>query len=1699
MKFKYTKSLQILLMLILVPPTETWSQVDKEFWFVAPEVSIDHRASGTIGGQPIYLNITTLDQAANITVSMPANTANFAPINLYLPANSTNRLDLTSRIAQVENMYREDYDPSIPGKNNKGILIQADQDITVYYESANPNNCDLFALKGKNALGSDFHLPFQTRFFNMSRSNWAAPAHSAFDVVFTEDDTYITIEVPSGQAVYNGAAGHEGTVRLGPFNKGETYAGVPAWRLNQNTRLSRYGNDRFGRSSADHLAGLRIRATNRTGTQLKRIAITLKDDSKKARIGGCYDLGGDQIVPLDIIGQEYIAMKGQLNEGWVNNDYSKPPAGWWERQETVYILATENNTNIYIDGGFVTTIDMGETYVRELINTYTHIRADKAIYVWQVTGLGCEMGGQILPAVDRCTGSKKVSFTRSVGGNNGRFYLNVLVRTGAEGGFTLNGMPSSLLEAGDFSNVTGTVHWKAARIGPLNASTIPVLQQSTIENSIDVFHVGIFNGGASTGTRCGYFSGFGDIPQINSAPQIAGPPVCAGNIILDVIGGGRYTTYQWYRNNQAMPGETNDTLIVSDPGRYKVTAVTTCGGVNTETFPSNEIDVLPCLNVIDTVATEGDPNVLVTIQLSHIMPGEDIDFEYETVDGTAQQGQDYTSTRGNASIPAGQQQIQIAVPLIQDLINEPDETVLFKINNSPKANILDSTAVITIRDDADPEPIMSFSDTIQVDENVPGAKLIIPFTLAQESGYLVSFNYTITDGTASHGSDYNVVQSGTISFPVGTKTQNLEIDILNDLIFEPGALPYEDFDINITNLQHASSVSSNIEVQIIDNEVIPNLNIANATGNEGTDLLFILVLDVMCSQNVQLDHEIFDIDATQGADYTFNATLSTHSIPANTLRDTIRIPLIDDGLSEGVEYFTFRFSNPVNAVLPIDPLNRTGTILDNTGMPMIYMLDVSVDEGGIMQFTVNISISNASPTNFEYFTSDATATAGNDYTAQATPASASIPANQSSILLSVPTIQDTEEEGNESFNINLRNASSNAQLIDSTAVGTIIDDDETPIAINDNFSIDEDASAPLTANVLLNDLGLGDAPITVFMQTNVRNGNLTLNPDGTFSYTPDPNFHGSDAFKYIVRDADGDRDEATVTITVNSVNDQPIAIDDNFGPIRERTHPSYSDLTGNVLTNDTGLGDSAYAVIVSAPSKGTVSLQGDGSFTYIPDPQEYGNDVFTYRLRDKDNEESGLGQVNITIDFYNDAAPVTNGETVSTNRGVPVTINILQNDTDIDGKSTIDIGSIVITDQPSKGTVSLDITTGLITYTPDPGQTNWDYIRYTVRDQKIGSEPVYTSNESAVSILITVNNQPPVAVCQDVNVYLDNTGKARMNASFIDGGSYDPNPSDAISFSIEGGIWKMFSCADIGIQNIELAVQDNNFSISTCNANITVLDTISPRVQSCPSDITQYTAPASLGEAINYSAPLFQDNCEGDNLTGTLVSGFTSGSSFGIGTTRIQYEYRDASNNGPAICAFDVNIIQDVDPPVVNCPANVQHKVNRTNNTYEIIGTSFDASATDNSGIQSLRHDYNGGGTTLDNVSLPIGNHTITWTAIDIYGNRATCSQQIEIQPAFIINFTSDRVNDIACEGDNITFSAQAIGGGVSYTYSYFIDLVDMTGPINQSSYTVPNPVNGQVIFVRVSNAAGFTYDSQAINVRVVKPPQTGPMYHLKN
>ena len=211
-------------------------------------------------------------------------------------------------------------------------------------------------------------------------------------------------------------------------------------------------------------------------------------------------------------------------------------------------------------------------------------------------------------------------------------------------------------------------------------------------------------------------------------------------------------------------------------------------------------------------------------------------------------------------------------------------------------------------------------------------------------------------------------------------------------------------------------------------------------------------------------------------------------------------------------------------------------------------------------------------------------------------------------------------------------------------------ENQAPVAVDDAFDTDEDTPLNEAApGVLDNDSDADMDPITAVLDTGPSNAqSFTLNPDGSFDYTPNVDFNGSDSFTYFANDGSTNSAAATVTITVNPVNDPPLAVNDSATTLEE--NPVDIDVLANDTDVDGNLDPSSVNVTVAPANGGTSVNPTNGVITYTKAGDFNGVDSFTYEVCDDGTPlpaECATATVEVTVNSVNDAPTFTPGGDVT--------------------------------------------------------------------------------------------------------------------------------------------------------------------------------------------------------------------------------------------------------------------------------------------------------------------------------------------------------------------------------------------------------------------------------------------------------------------
>lgn len=409
---------------------------------------------------------------------------------------------------------------------------------------------------------------------------------------------------------------------------------------------------------------------------------------------------------------------------------------------------------------------------------------------------------------------------------------------------------------------------------------------------------------------------------------------------------------------------------------------------------------------------------------------------------------------------------------------------------------------------------------------------------------------------------------------------------------------------------------------------------------------------------------------------------------------------------------------------------------------------------------------------------------------------------------------------------------------------------DQPIAVNDSYQTNEGST--LTVNAVLgvkqNDSDVENDPLTVSLVSNVTNGTLALNNDGSFVYSHNGGETTLDSFSYRVNDGNLNSEIATVTITVSPVNDAPVAQNDTL--ITDEDTPAVLD----VLNNDNDVDGDTLSVTSVSATHGTVVINSDGTISYTPEANYHGMDTISYCISDG-NGGTDCASVTVTINSIADS-PIANNDTASTNEDTPLSIMPLNNDEDPDGDL------IYLTSASALNGVVI-IENNFIIYTPNENFNGTDTIDYCISDGFGGVD--------CATITVSVNsvNDLPVVVDDTVTINEDEVSilTPLVNDTDIDGDTLSITSATAengqVVINDDGTLSYTPAANFIGEDVVDYCVSDGNGG-EVCG-QITV--TVNP----------VNDAPNAVNDAITTNedtqvtiSPLSNDeDIDGDDLTVT--------------------------------------------------------------------------------------------------------------------------------------------------------------------------------------------------------------------------------------
>lgn len=297
-----------------------------------------------------------------------------------------------------------------------------------------------------------------------------------------------------------------------------------------------------------------------------------------------------------------------------------------------------------------------------------------------------------------------------------------------------------------------------------------------------------------------------------------------------------------------------------------------------------------------------------------------------------------------------------------------------------------------------------------------------------------------------------------------------------------------------------------------------------------------------------------------------------------------------------------------------------------------------------------------------------------------------------------------------------------------------------PNATNDTATTDEDVAVEI--DVLANDttpVGALD-PTSVTVTTPPPHGVTGVNTtSGIITYTPALDYFGTDQFVYRVCHTLSRCDTATVTITINGINDPPWANDDTATTLEDTA--VYVDVLAN--DSDDGAIDPTTVTIITAPGNGSAEVDpATGLITYTPAPDYNGSDQLTYQVCDTEGACS-TAVLDITITGENDP-PTANPDQVSLQVNTSAAFDPVANDSDPD--DILDPCSVVIIVQPLHGTLGFNPAPACqVVYTPTAGYSGTDSLDYQICDA------LGLCDSSTVTFTISIDPPQPISAPAPAN------------------------------------------------------------------------------------------------------------------------------------------------------------------------------------------------------------------------------------------------------------------------------------------------------------------------------------------------------------
>jgi len=624
-------------------------------------------------------------------------------------------------------------------------------------------------------------------------------------------------------------------------------------------------------------------------------------------------------------------------------------------------------------------------------------------------------------------------------------------------------------------------------------------------------------------------------------------------------------------------------------------------------------------------------------------------------------------------------------------------TVIFSATDNQGATSYDTTtATISIN----PNPILSIEVTS-------------PIEVDQGNNFIVRAILRNSGGSSAIGTIAISVPPGLE--PNGTFAQDIDVPALSEHIF-------------VWNITATMWGNYQIELDALYN----GTKTANAT--------------VSVTVNPINDAPVaYDDSKTTDEDTPVSITLIATDTDGDSLTYTITSYPSDGALSGTAPFLTYTPNPNYNGPDSFTFKANDGTVYSN--IATVTMTVNPVNDAPIA-FDITATTDEDTPVSITLIATDVDGDSL-DYTIISNPANGIISGTAPNLIYT----PNSDYNGQDSFTYSAYDWTVDSNI--ATVTINVGSDNDAPVAQDINTETDEDTQKLITLIATDSD---GDT-LEYEIMSGPDEGTATVSGDIT-TYTPNPNYNGPDSFTYRAYDGQKYSNTATVTITVNPINDAPVAYDDS------KTTDEDTPVSITLAATDVD-GDSLDYTIISNPANGIISGTAP-SLTYTPDSNYNGQDSFTFKANDG-TVDSNIATVTINVGSDNDA-PITQDITTATDEDTPVDITLVA--TDVDCNSL----TYNIVSNPTHGTVSL--TENTVTYTPNPNYNGPDSFTYRAYD---GQE---YSNTATVTITVNPINDAPIAFDGTTTTNEDTPVSITLITTDIDGDSLDytiiSNPANGI-------------------------------------------------------------------------------------------------------------------------------------------------------------------------------------------------------------------------------------------------------------------------------------------------------------------------------